>query len=58
LKLNLTEGLKQKVLQTGGTNVKQKKTHGPMSKLGESSGTKHTFKLEKKHVCLFTTFFL
>jgi hypothetical protein len=40
----LTEGLKLKVLQSTWTNAKQKKAHGPMPKLGESAGTKHTFK--------------
>jgi hypothetical protein len=40
----LTEGLKAKVLQSAGTNAKQKKAQGPMPKLGESAGTKHTFK--------------
>jgi len=33
-----------KVLQTTEANVKQKKTQRPMPKLGESVGTKHTFK--------------
>lgn len=40
----LTEGLKPKVLESAGTNTKQKKAQGPMPKLGESAGTKHTFK--------------
>lgn len=40
----LTEGLKPKVLESTGTNVKQKKAQGPMPKMGESAGTKHTFK--------------
>jgi len=40
----LTEGLKPKVLQSAGTNAKEKKLQGPMSKLSESAATKHTFK--------------
>jgi len=39
----LTE-LKPKVLQTAGIKAKQKKVHGPMTKLDKSAGTKHTFK--------------
>jgi len=40
----LIEGLKPKVLQSAWTNTKQKKVRGPKPKLGESAGTKHTFK--------------
>jgi len=40
----LIEGLKPKVLQRAGTNTKQKKARRPKLKLGESAGTKHTFK--------------
>jgi len=49
----LTKGLKPKVLQSAGTNAKQKKAHGPMPKLSESAETKHTFKpLVNKLCCL------
>jgi len=40
----LTKRIKPKVLQSAGTNVKQKKAQGPMPKLSECAGTKHTFK--------------
>jgi len=40
----LIEGLKPKILQSAWNNAKQKKAQEPMPKLGESAGTKHTFK--------------
>jgi len=44
------EGLKQKVLQSAGTNAKQKKAQESKSKLGESARTKHTFKPNNNNI--------
>ena len=47
----LTEGPIPILLQSAGTNAKQKKVQKPMSKFDESAGTSDTFKLIKnKHI--------
>jgi hypothetical protein len=42
--MRLTEGPMTKVLQSAGTNAKQKKVQGSIPKYDQSAGTKHTFK--------------
>jgi len=43
--LDLTEGSKPKILQSAGTNAKQKKVQKPMPKFGVRERTNDIFKL-------------